>query len=301
MNLIKKIYKIANKLENKNFFKFADDLEKALNETDDSNINVKNFLEITEKMNKITQYKIISLLKMIGCSDDEILKSLKTLRKRYNEIMSNEDNLKDLIYILQGNSYEIGETRRGLRSDIEHAMEIIENWLIEEAIRPYMHRLSGGSEWHLNSFDKDRVLNLSKVLDRGADFIDDDGVQYELKTRWGGKNPIVHIKKTSVPDEDDKYHIYFMDVGSFGKKYQDAMPAVFPGNIYDLSIPEVKKYPLVRRNDWGGREAYQINLSKFNPIKSTKLRADQIYPILRYRLDDWTGGKQFLKRNKIEG
>lgn len=301
MNIAKKIYKVVNSLDKKSFFKLADTLEEAMQNAFGGDISVRKFLHLTDRMNQITQYKIVSLLKILDCSDKEIDNALKMIRRRYNEIMSSESNLKDLIHILQGGSFDVGN-RKDSRLDIEHAMEIIENWLIEEAVMPYMNKLSKGSPWELSSFDKDRLLNLSQELEGGADFIDDEGSEYELKTRWGGIGNKIHIKPHAIPKgASDNYHIYFTDVPTFGKNYSNAMPSSFRGSIYDLPISQILKSPMVDVSNWGGKKGYQVDLSQIEPIQSANMRAEHIYKALQQRKDDWTNGPNFLKKHRIKG
>lgn len=289
---------IAKTLDNKKLYKFADSLEKVLREAFLKDMSIEKFLQISAKMSLLTQYKIISLLETIGCSTEEINSALQHMKERYYEIVSNEKNLKDLIYILNGGSYRL-DNRKDKRLDIEHAMEVIENWLIEEAILPYMHKLSKGSKWELNSFDKDRILNLSRPLKGGADFIDNDNIQYEFKTRWGPGRKI-HIKPSSLPDNNPfEYHIYFSDIGVPGNK-EILLPKKFRGAIYDLPIDQIRQQPLVNVPMWGNKQGYEFDLSQISPLITKNLSGDKIQQNFGPFSDDWIQGDKFLKKNKIK-
>ena len=299
MKTFLKICSIAKSLDQKKFYKFADTLENVLQSAFRKNVSIDRFLELTERMNKITQYKIASLLNILGCTEKEISNAIEKTKLRYVEIMYNPQNLEELTTILEGGVYDTG-TRKDNRLDIEHSMEIIENWLVEDAVKPYFHRLTQGGKWEANAFDKDRVLNLSKGLKPDMDFIDKTGQQYEMKTRWGGDPSVpIDIKPGSLPDEGSNDKIYFADIGALGKR-EKHMPSKFKGSIYDVPVDELRQQPLISVPSWGGKKGHQFDLSKIAPLKSQSLSSDRINRQLMPHMEDWTQGPEYLKKNKIK-
>ena len=304
MKGLDKIFNLISEIDNEGHYKIADRVDSVMCKIAEKiNENIMSFLSSLSFYEKIIPYRIITILEVLDVDAESIKEAVELAIKRFMEIVFDPDNKRELTVLFEDDisdfQYERLNRRKGNMPGGMFVMDIMANWVTEEAIMPYMSVLfdEETGEFNLGAFDKDRKLNLLKALEKGGmDFVDSEGKGYELKTRWGIKKPVkerppFYVKPTKAVRTEDGGLIYG-DFAEFGRGYDpEDLPPSFYGALYGIPLDTVRKSPL--KEDYYGHShpAYRIQLTgkdRASPIREKSISMKKIRRNKK-KIDDLVG------------